>query len=54
MLNQPETKQEMLELDFTKVLVVDDMPDNRMLMEFIFKNTSYNLTIASSAPEALE
>ena len=54
MLNQPEIKQEKLELDFTRVLVVDDMPDNRMLMKLIFKNTSYNLTIASSAPEALE
>jgi PleD family two-component response regulator len=41
------------ELDLKKILVVDDMPENRLLLEYMFKESGYTLSLAVDAKEAL-
>lgn len=41
------------DLDLHKILVVDDLKDNRFLIEYMFRNSEFSLSMASSAPEAL-
>jgi len=40
-------------LDLNKILVVDDVKENIFLIEFMFKETEFLLSVASSAEEAL-
>lgn len=41
------------ELDLKKILLVDDLPENRLLLQLMFKDTGFTLSIASDAQEAL-
>lgn len=42
------------ELDLNRILVVDDIRENLILIQHMFKGTGYHLSLASSAQEALE
>lgn len=41
------------ELDLNKILLVDDIPDNRLLLQLMFRGTEFTLSEAASAGEAL-
>lgn len=41
------------ELDLNKILLVDDIPENRTLLQLMFKDTQFTLSVAASAQEAL-
>ncbi|MCL4298296.1 MAG: GAF domain-containing protein [Anaerolineae bacterium] len=41
------------ELDLNKILLVDDIPDNRLLLQLMFRDTEFTLSEAASAGEAL-
>jgi signal transduction histidine kinase/DNA-binding response OmpR family regulator/uncharacterized protein (DUF433 family) len=41
------------ELNLNKILLVDDVPENLVLMEYMFKNSSYTILMASNAQDAL-
>ena len=41
------------ELDLNKILVVDDVKENLFLIEYLFRNSEFTLSLASSAKEAL-
>lgn len=45
--------QSLPELELNKVLVVDDLEGNRLLMKHMFKDSGYTLIMASDAQEAL-
>ena len=44
---------EVPELDLNKILIVDDIPENRFLMEYMLKNSNLNLSLADNAKDAL-
>jgi signal transduction histidine kinase/FixJ family two-component response regulator len=41
------------ELDLKKILIVDDDPDNRLLLEYLFKDSKFTVSLADNAEEAL-
>ncbi len=41
------------DLDLNKILVVDDVKENLFLIEYLFRNSEFTLSLASSAKEAL-
>lgn len=47
------TDLEITELDLKKILVVDDLPENILLLEYMFKDSGFTLSIATSVQEAL-
>lgn len=44
---------EIPELDLKKILLVDDIPENRLLLQLMFKDTEFTLSIAGGVHEAL-
>jgi two-component system, NtrC family, sensor histidine kinase KinB len=46
--------QETVDLDLKKILVVDDIEENRFLMKYMFRGTGFNLLLAADANEALQ
>jgi len=46
--------EEAPELDVRKILIVDDLEDNRILMKHMFKGSDFKLVMAANAHEALE
>ena len=45
--------QTTVDLDPNKILVVDDVNENLFLIEYLFKNTEFSLSLADDAKEAL-
>src|SRR6185503_15179920 len=41
------------DLNLNKILIVDDIPENRLLMEYMFRKTDFTLSLAENASEAL-
>lgn len=44
---------EAAELDLNKILLVDDIPENRLLLQLMFRDTEFTLSEAANAGEAL-
>ena len=47
------TNLETSELDLKKILIVDDVPENRLLLQYMFKDSEFILSVAANAKEAL-
>ncbi len=47
------TSHESSDLDLKKILVVDDLEENRVLMKHMFKGSGFNLIMAANARQAL-
>ena len=47
------TNLETSELDLKKILIVDDVPENKLLLQYMFKDSEFILSVADSAKEAL-
>jgi len=47
------TNLETSELDLKKILIVDDVQENRLLLQYMFKDSEFTLSIAANAKEAL-
>jgi two-component system phosphate regulon sensor histidine kinase PhoR len=41
------------DLDLTKILLVDDIPENQLLLQFMFRDSNFSLSMADNAQEAL-
>jgi PAS domain S-box-containing protein len=52
--SEPLATQETVDLDLRKILVVDDIEENRFLIKYMFRGTDFNLLLAANAREALE
>ncbi|MBI1879754.1 MAG: response regulator, partial [Chloroflexi bacterium] len=52
-VSSDNTDLETSELDLKKILIVDDLPENRLLLEYMFKDSGYTLSMAVNAKEAL-
>ena len=47
------TNRPAADLDLNKILVVDDVKENLFLIEYLFRNTEFTLSLTSSPEEAL-
>lgn len=41
------------ELDLTKILLVDDVPENQVLLQYMFQDTGFSLSLADNVDQAL-